>query len=181
MRLKDISVKADRAEQGAWVNNIPWQGVGASLGLTVDEATAKDLAGVSLRVRGLNTVDARRLRKRLLNAVKPDEKIGSDLDPAVEDGIEAQMLADVVLVDWAGIEGDDGEPLPYSKEMAKRLMTEPQFVLLRGAARFAAATVMDRGKEKLEADLGNSVPSSPGPSNGAPTKRGSRTKRARTA
>lgn len=36
-----------------------------------------------------------------------------------------RLFAEHILHDWKGLAGDDGEPVPYSKELALKLLTDP--------------------------------------------------------
>ena len=37
-----------------------------------------------------------------------------------------EAMAECVLLGWSGIDGDDGQPLPYSAETALELLTDPR-------------------------------------------------------
>lgn len=94
MKRKDLRGKAYKSEQGAWVK-APADG---------------DFAGIAVKVRGLQTQDARRRRLQLI--ADPEvmkRRIGPSLDPADEDRIEATILHECVLLDWKGIEDEGGE------------------------------------------------------------------------
>lgn len=59
----------------------------------------------------------RRLRKKHGRGFRGDE-----LPPAVEEEIATEAIARTILLDWKGIEDEDGEPIPYSTEEARRLL-----------------------------------------------------------
>jgi hypothetical protein len=50
------------------------------------------------------------------------------LDAKTEQRIAAEVLADAVVLDWKGVDGDDGHPLPCTKEnVVAKLTALPEF------------------------------------------------------
>jgi hypothetical protein len=151
MKLSDITVDAERLEKGAWVDNIP------------------DMEGLRLKVRGANNVDWRRLQSRLLDAVPRKKRLGGRLDPDEQDRITASCLLNTCLMDWDGLEGDDGNPLPYSKEWADKLIKEPEYRRFRDAVIWAASIVAEENNIDHQDAVGNSPPPYAGKTAGANT------------
>jgi hypothetical protein len=151
MKLSDLTVDAERLEKGAWVDNIP------------------DMEGLRLKVRGANNVDWRRLQSRLLNAVPRKKRLGGQLDPDEQDRITATCLLNACLMDWDGLEGDDGKPLPYSKEWASKLIMEPEYRRFRDAVIWAATMVGEENNLDHEDAMGNSSTPYAGKTAGANT------------
>lgn len=138
MKLSALRIDAEKAEQGAWIGDIP------------------DMGDLRLKVRGLRNADFRRLRDRLLSAVPRDKRVNGQIDPETFDGITSRALVDTVLLDWEGLEGDDGQAAPYDKLLATKLLTEPDFRPFRDAVIYAATVVEERAVAAAEDDAGNS-------------------------
>jgi hypothetical protein len=122
MKLREIAVNAEAIEVGRWV--------------PVDHI----LPGVRLKVRGLDNTDCRRLRNKLVAEVPRVERI-KGLDTATADAINAQLLAETVLVGWAGLEDEDGSPLPITKARALEILSDPSLIAFRNAVEWAAGVV----------------------------------------
>lgn len=137
MKLSELKVDAVKVEQGAWVDNIP------------------ELEGLRLKVRGANNKDWRKLQARLISAIPRQKRVGGQLDPAEQDRIMAIVLRDTCLLDWDGLEGDDGKPLPYTKESAEQFLTDPQYAKFREGVTWAATVVGEQRDAVLEKDAKN--------------------------
>jgi hypothetical protein len=137
MKLSDLKVDAVKVEQGAWVENIP------------------DMGDLRLKVRGVNNADWRRLQSSLIQAVPRGKRANGRIDPEEQDRITSICLQNASLLDWQNLHGDDGEPLPFSKEMARELLTKPEFRAFRDAVLYAATIVGEWSSEEIEADAKN--------------------------
>jgi hypothetical protein len=143
MKMKDVAVDAGRAELGAWVEKIP------------------DMEELRLKVRGANNKDWRRLQLKLINAVPRKRRLQGNLDPEESDRITSQCLLNTSLLDWSGLEDDDGKPIPYSHDMASKLLTDPDYRRFREAAAWAANWVAEQNAADVEEDAGNLLTLSP--------------------
>lgn len=137
MKLSSLKIDADKIEGGDWIDNIP------------------DMGDLRLKVRGIQNASYRRMQSKLFDAVPRAKKQGGRVDPDEMDRITSQCLAATVLIDWDGIEGENGEPLPYSKEQASQLLTDPNFRRFRDAVIWAASQVGEDEAEGEQADAGN--------------------------
>lgn len=135
MRLSEIQINAAAVEEGEWIGDLP------------------EMGDLRLKVRGLNNDKYRRLQQRLIEATPRAKRPGGRLDPAEQDRITAKCLTDTVLLDWSGLEGDEG-PIAYSAEMAKTLLTDPQYRRFRDAVIAAASRVEEVEAEARQDDLG---------------------------
>ena len=144
MKLTDLEIDVDKLEQGDWVESIP------------------DMGDLRLKVRGSGNSDYRALQQKLLRAVPRGQLRDGRVPPEVQDKITSQLLLDTVLLDWDGLAGEDEQPIPYSKELAAKLLTEPKYRRFRDAVAWAADVVAERTKEDDEAMEGNSSASSSG-------------------
>jgi hypothetical protein len=148
MKMSELAVDADRQENGAWVDDIP------------------EVQGLRLKVRGSNNVDWRRLQAKLMDAVPRKKKLGGRLDPDEQDRIISSCLLSACLLDWDGLEDDDGKPLPYSKAMAQKLLTEPQYRRFRDSVVWAASIVAENLTIDQEEIAGNLLTLSAGSTSG---------------
>lgn len=132
MKLSDVKIDPVKMEQGDWVDNIP------------------ELQGVRVKVRGANNRDWRKLQGRLVDAVPRKNKVGGRLNPDDLDRITSILLRDTSLLDWDGIEAEDGSPLVFSKDEANRLLTNPEFGKFRDGVLWAANVVAEQEAEGVD-------------------------------
>src|SRR4051812_7467385 len=109
MKISELEVDQKIVEEGTWVGNIP------------------ELTGVRLKVRGSNNRDWRRMAQRLIAAVPRKNRANGVLDPEEADRISALILLNTGLLDWEGIESDDGSPIPYDRKKAAQYLAGERF------------------------------------------------------
>jgi hypothetical protein len=134
MKISELEVDQKIVEEGHWVSNIP------------------ELTGVRLKVRGSNNKDWRRMAQRLINAVPRKLRANGMLDPDEADKISATILLNTGLLDWEGIENDDGTPIPYDKKKAAQYLTGERF---RAGVQFACDQVAQGIEDEVEEIAGN--------------------------
>lgn len=135
MKIEIIDV--DALENGDWVENIP------------------DMGALRLKTRGTNNRSWRRMQQKLIAATPRSKKVGG-FDPDESDRITAILLRETALLDWEGVDGPDGKPLPFSKEQANEYLTNPKYgrkFLI--AATYAADNVAEQKQEEIEEDSKN--------------------------
>lgn len=156
MKLNHIRVDAKAAEAGQWIGHIP------------------DMSDLELEVRGIYSASARNLRNKLFRALPAHVRNAPDGIPAdVADAIEAQVLHQAVLLNWRNLSGDDGKPLPYDRDLALQLLTNPDFIFFREAVSWAASRAGRFLAQAEAADLGNLLLTPNGTSDGLSTSAGS--------
>ena len=144
MSLAKLRAEQGRVLHGAWVN-------GAVHGLGED---------VRLRVRGRWNPEFRAMQAKLQAAVPNDKKtrteFGLEVSVAESERIITECLIETALLDWENLrETDDGEPIPFSKEKARELLTDPMLAPFRDAVLISSMQVAKEGKEQFEADEKN--------------------------
>jgi hypothetical protein len=137
MKLSGLQVNVEALEQGAWVDDVP------------------DMDGLRLKVRGIGNKDWRKLSQKLVDQVPRRRRVAGRLDPEDQDRINSILLVDTGLVDWDGLDDDDGEPIPYSKELAKKLITDPRTAKFRDAVLWACSVVSEQEVQEIEDAAGN--------------------------
>jgi hypothetical protein len=133
MKISELEVDPKVIEEGRWIGDIP------------------GLSGVRLKVRGANNKDWRRMAMRLVNAVPRKDRING-LDPEHSDRINAQVILATGLLDWEGIEDDDGNPIPYDKKKAALYLVGEKF---RSGVMYACDLVSEGISEEVEEIAGN--------------------------
>lgn len=136
MKLSAMKIDSTKQEQGDWVDNIP------------------ELLGVRFKTRGMNNKAWRKMSQTLMAAVPRVDRIDG-IGPDHQDRINGQLLRETAILDWDGIEGDDGKPLPYSKEAFAKIWNDPDMQLFRDGALWAASIVAQRRAGNVEADAKN--------------------------
>lgn len=144
MKLSAIAVDAAVIEQGEWVGDLP------------------EMGDLRLKVRGANNADWRRLQAKLMAAVPRQRRAGGRIDPDESDRITAACLQSACLIDWDGLENEDGSPLPYSKAAASDLLTKPEYRAFRDAVLWAANVVGEAVTADKDTSEKNSGSASPG-------------------
>lgn len=123
MDINALRTDSTRIEAGEWVGDVP------------------SLLGLRLKVRGFTSSTYRAALQRAQRAVPRGElnKDGS-MPVAVQDRVSAQAMHEAGLIDWEGFE-QDGKPVPYDAELARTLLTDPDYRAFRDAVAVAAGEV----------------------------------------
>lgn len=132
MDLNSIAINHVAVEQGAWVGELPGMGE------------------LRLKVRGIGNADFRTMQNRLIAALPRAKRS----DSAELERVTSECLLKTILLDWEGLESN-GQPVPYSQDLAKDLLGNPKWVRFRDAVAYAASIVADEDAEALESDTGN--------------------------
>jgi hypothetical protein len=108
MKISSLKIGIARAEQGDWIDDI--------LGMP----------GVRLRVRGVESASYKdSLRQKLRAIPKQDrERDGAPKLTATELA-QGEAMCEALLLDWSGVEAEDGAPQPYDRELAHKLLGMP--------------------------------------------------------
>lgn len=69
----------------------------------------------------------------------------------VEEKAELEVLIDVLLVDWKGVKLSEGdkEEIPYSKEKAREILTDPQYIVLKDFLLLQADSIENFRQEEI--------------------------------
>ena len=136
MKLSDRKIDLKKREEGAWVTDIPEWG------------------DLKLKVRGSGNKDWARMEQKLVQAV-PRQRRVNGLEPEDRLRINSILIRECSLLDWRGAENGDGEPLPFSKEIASEVLADPEQENFVWACVFAANIVAEQGQYELEQDAKN--------------------------
>ncbi len=119
MKLSEIAARNRRAEEGGWVDNLPFAA----------------FAGVRLKVRALWNSDYRREFAALAADVPRDRLIEGKLGDEDRARISTECLKRTVLVGWDGIEDE------FTPENVEKVFADPELAKLFGDAVVFAANV----------------------------------------
>jgi hypothetical protein len=133
VKVSAIKAKNERKEKGAWINEL------------------NEIEGVSVKVRGMNNVDYNRRLTEISRDLTPEQRV----DPDTQREVQTQLLVETVLLDWKGVEDEDGKPLECTPAMALKILSDPDMLIFRTAVIDAAINVTARGIEKLESAAKN--------------------------
>jgi len=89
------------------------------------------IEGAHVKVARAGNPAYKKALKRLYKPYTKQLRRGKDVAPEVEDRIQINLLVDTLLKDWKGLPGEDGKEVPYSKETAKLLLTDPELKELK--------------------------------------------------
>jgi hypothetical protein len=136
MKISSLKVNSTLYDGGKWV----------------DKSTFPAFEEMRFHVRAIDCRQARRVRSELLMALPVEER--RNLSPQKADEIDAAILARGVLVDWAGLEDENG-PVPFSPEKAEELLANPDFRVLKDYVSNAAAFVQVEASIDMESAAKN--------------------------
>lgn len=89
------------------------------------------IEGVEVKVARAGNPEYKKVLKRLYKPYTKQLRRGKDVASEVEDRIQLDLLIDTLLKDWKGMPGDDGQDVPFSKDAAKELLSDPVFKELK--------------------------------------------------
>jgi len=109
-KLSKIATDTDKASEGQWVEYCP--------------AIDKDEPALEFKIARLGNPA---YNQRLQSLVRPHRRkvragFESELEPFVK-----QAVAECCLVDWRGMQTDDGKSIKYSKKTSLEILTDPRY------------------------------------------------------
>ena len=133
MKISQIKKAGAAINEGAWVENIP------------------GLPGVALKVCGNANPKARTIAAEMISNLPRGKRNHEDLAK-----IERRQIAEVLLVDWKGIQDDDGGALACTPENIAKIMADDDLaVVFTEAVNYAASQVGEQITADIEADAKN--------------------------
>lgn len=136
MNIEEIDRQGERAEDGAWVKDIPGAG------------------DLELKVRGMGNTDFLALRAQLYAAEPIEHKPRGVLTEEASDRHSVELLNKTILLDWRNLTGSDKKPIPFSLETSLRLLSNRRSYFRRYVS-FAAERVAQDGVADDKAAEGN--------------------------
>ena len=131
MKLSQIKVNAQAEENGRWM-------------------PASGLFGVQIKVRGLNNSAARAARAKIQESFARKKMSDAEAEQA-----QVELIADTILIDWRGVENDDGTALICDREAKIAILSNPEMRLFREAVMLASSLVGEDDLAAKEQDAKN--------------------------
>lgn len=134
MKLSTIAVNPTAVEDGEWVKDLP------------------EMGDLELKVRGQNSASWRTLQRKLVTSLPRNLRNRADgLPMKTQDDMINKCLVGAALLDWKNLELDTG-PVPYSRDLAEKLISDPAFQVFRDAV-LAATVRVGTADAGLDEDL----------------------------
>ncbi|WP_175561748.1 hypothetical protein [Kaistia soli] len=108
------------------------------------------LGDMALKVRGFGNADYERVSSELVAALP----LAARGDEKESNRIATTLLVETVLLDWSGLTAD-AKPVPFSKEKAFELLSDPAYRDLANGVSWAAQRVARIFDDSIEADAKN--------------------------
>lgn len=148
MDIGKLKIDKSRVEGGDWVDDLP------------------NAEGLRLRVRGIGSSRYRdAVNRRSRGVPRSSRNRDGTLSSELSDKITGEAAAEALLLDWQGLT-EDGVEIPYDRDRALKLLTEPDYSVFRDLVLFAASIVAEDDVDAEAKRLGNSAPPSGGGSSG---------------
>ena len=87
--------------------------------------------GVRVKVARTGNPNYKKAFTRLYKPYVKTTMRGKNVAPEIQERIQTDLLINTLLKDWSGMPGADGTEVPYSKELARELLTDPELKELR--------------------------------------------------
>lgn len=123
--------------------------------------------GAKVKVARWGNPNHEKVIERLRRPYRSMIRSGRDLPKQVSDRIATESLAEAILLGWEGLLDRKGKAIPYSKENALNLLSDPALKDFRETISSIALQAETFRKESLETAAGNSKSTSDGESDGA--------------
>ncbi len=127
MKLNDLKIDSSAKEEGAWHRY--------------------DDLGLRFKVRGEGSLPWLVAQERIARQISIENSVRGVLPIELRQKLDREVVIEAGLLDWDGLENDEGEPLPFSKDKAVELLNDPDFdtllQLIRGACRAVAVSQAD--------------------------------------
>lgn len=120
MKLSEFKINSQAIEKGEWIGEIP------------------NLGDVRIHTRGAGNSDWRQLQSEMVAKVAKDQTSVSAKD---QDSINLACLLEAGLIGWENLQDDNGATIPFSRETAEALMSDPDCRVFFDGAIYAASVV----------------------------------------
>lgn len=134
MDLSDIKRDVKSIEEGQWVEDLIGMG------------------DIRLKVRGMTSNDVvmfRAAKERAIPRNMRDRQ--GNLLPKTAMNLLREVLIEKVLIDWDNLT-EGGQPVPYSKEKARQLLTDESMIVFADAV-VQAAQIVDNGNASTQEEV----------------------------
>jgi hypothetical protein len=89
------------------------------------------LEGVEVKVAKSGNPNYEKLAQKLYKPYQDQIRRRVSLSEGVTKRITTDLIVRTLLMDWRGMPGEDGEEVPFSKEVARELLDDPELKEIR--------------------------------------------------
>lgn len=136
MKLSEIKIDSAAVEGGAW-------------------RKAVGLSGVEFHLRGAGNSAWDALNEKLHRELPAASQHAVRLAREDVRRITVELLVGACLLDWRGIEDDQGKPIAFSPDVAREMLSDPDMARLRNSVAATAAKLSDETLAERDAASGN--------------------------
>lgn len=136
MKLSQIKVDSAAIENGAW-------------------RKAVGFPGIEFNLRGVGNAEWERLHSKLVSELPPEAKFADVLPKEHAERISVDVIVGACLLDWRGIEEEDGSAIPYSADLARKLLSDPDMRKLKDSILATAGALSRETAAEREAAAKN--------------------------
>ena len=126
MKRSSLKLDLDAVDNGKWVGDIP------------------DLEGVRFRVRGTEYLPYQKAMRNAMMTTGRRQRLQQTVDMDKFTAVQGRLVSEHLLLDWDGIEDDDGAAFPCTKEAALEAMTDRAYRPLQRGVLYAI-DIVDTG------------------------------------
>lgn len=137
MKINELAVNSEVIEAGDWVGDI------AVIG------------DIRIKTRGLSSAIYQQTKEKKEQALSLS--LRANIPPDVERRIALESMVEACLLDWDNFTDHEGVPIPFSKERALSLLSDPDMWKLKVGCQIAANVVGARNTEYREGAAKNSA------------------------
>lgn len=137
MIIDDLELDLEQVDNGVWVHNIP------------------ELDDVSFQVRGTDYKPYQKALRQAMIGQSRKQRANSLLDADYLDSLTRSLMAEHLLMGWEGIDDREGQPIAFTRELAKTYMTERRYRPFQAGVMAAINRVDTNTVERKEELAGN--------------------------
>jgi hypothetical protein len=89
------------------------------------------IEGCEVKVARAGNPNYMKLMRKLYKRFTKQLRRGKDVPQEAEEKINMELLVNTILLDWKGMPGEKGKDVPFSIEMAKLLLGDPELKELK--------------------------------------------------
>lgn len=130
MKLGEMTVDVNAIDNGVWVEDF------------------EGLDNVRLKVRGTSSPEFQRALQREILRLPKRERHRPDSVKFEE--MRKRLVGQICWMDWEGVEGEDGAPVEFTKDLANEIMTDRRYMILSDAVMVAVGRVDSGLTETIE-------------------------------
>ena len=89
------------------------------------------IEGCRVKVARAGNPNYIKLMRKLYKPFTKQLRRGKDIPQEVEEKIQLQLMSETILLDWKGMPGEKDKEVPFTKEVSKMLLGDPELKELK--------------------------------------------------